>query len=146
MNALLAHAPMAAGTLEAARSQMAFTLGFHIILASLGVAFPAIMLIANYRGLKHNDPDALLLARRWSQVVAVTHLPQVAAFADRHYRVVKSDDGSVTTSGVQQLDEAARVRELSRMLAGLEGSATAEAHARELLDLAASERDGAATR
>src|SRR5690348_278139 len=51
---------------------MAFTLGFHIILASVGVAFPAIMLIANYRGLKHNDPDALLLARRWSQVVAVT--------------------------------------------------------------------------
>jgi cytochrome bd ubiquinol oxidase subunit I len=55
-----------------ARSQMAFTLGFHIILASLGVAFPAMMLIANYRGLRHNDPDALLLARRWSKVVAVT--------------------------------------------------------------------------
>jgi DNA repair protein RecN (Recombination protein N) len=77
---------------------------------------------------------------RSAQVIAVTHLPQVAAFADRHYRVVKSDDGSVTTSGVQQLDEAARVRELSRMLAGLEGSETAEAHARELLDLAATER------
>src|SRR6185369_2145325 len=51
---------------------MAFTLGFHIILASLGVAFPAIMLIANYRGLRHGDADALLLARRWSHVVAVT--------------------------------------------------------------------------
>src|SRR4051812_44732764 len=51
---------------------MAFTLGFHIILASLGVAFPAMMVIANYRGLKHDDPDALLLARRWSKVVAVT--------------------------------------------------------------------------
>src|SRR5215208_6189838 len=51
---------------------MAFTLGFHIILASLGVAFPAIMLIANHRGLKHDDADALLLARRWSKVVAVT--------------------------------------------------------------------------
>ena len=51
---------------------MAFTLGFHIILASLGVAFPAIMLIANYRGLRHDDADALLLARRWSKVVAVT--------------------------------------------------------------------------
>ncbi len=58
--------------LEAARSQMAFTLGFHIILASVGVAFPAIMLIANYRGLRHDDADALLLARRWSKVVAVT--------------------------------------------------------------------------
>jgi len=61
-----------ASQLEAARSQMAFTLGFHIILASLGVAFPAIMLIANYRGLRRDDADALLLARRWSKVVAVT--------------------------------------------------------------------------
>jgi cytochrome bd ubiquinol oxidase subunit I len=63
---------LAASNLGAARSQMAFTLGFHIILASLGVAFPAIMLIANYRGLRRNDADALLLARRWSKVVAVT--------------------------------------------------------------------------
>ena len=51
---------------------MAFTLGFHIILASIGVAFPAIMLIANYRGLRRGDEDALELARRWSKVVAVT--------------------------------------------------------------------------
>jgi len=58
--------------LGAARSQMAFTLGFHIILASLGVAFPAMMLIANYRGLRRNDADAMLLSRRWSKVVAVT--------------------------------------------------------------------------
>jgi cytochrome d ubiquinol oxidase subunit I len=64
--------PFAASTLEAARSQMAFTLGFHIILASLGVALPALMLIANYRGLRRDDADALLLARRWSHVVAVT--------------------------------------------------------------------------
>jgi cytochrome d ubiquinol oxidase subunit I len=63
--------PLAAD-LGAARSQMAFTLGFHIVLASLGVAFPAMMLIANYRGLKRNDADALLLARRWSHAVAVT--------------------------------------------------------------------------
>src|SRR6266513_5546373 len=55
-----------------ARSQMAFTLGCHIILASLGVAFPALMLIANYRGLRKNDPDALELAKRWSKVAAVT--------------------------------------------------------------------------
>src|SRR4051812_48196429 len=67
------HLPLLASSqLEAARSQMAFTLGFHIILASLGVALPALMLIANYRGLRHGDADALLLARRWSQVVAVT--------------------------------------------------------------------------
>ncbi len=61
-----------ASNLVAARSQMAFTLGFHIILASLGVALPAMMLIANYRGLRHDDQDALRLARRWSKAVAVT--------------------------------------------------------------------------
>jgi cytochrome bd ubiquinol oxidase subunit I len=55
-----------------ARSQMAFTLGFHIVLASLGVAFPALMLIANYVGLKRDDEVALELARRWSKVAAVT--------------------------------------------------------------------------
>jgi cytochrome d ubiquinol oxidase subunit I len=64
--------PLAASDLGWARSQMAFTLGFHIVLASVGVAFPAIMLIANYRGLRHGDEDALRLARRWSKVVAVT--------------------------------------------------------------------------
>ncbi len=61
-----------ASNLGAARGQMAFTLGFHIILASLGVALPAMMLIANYLGLRRNDADALRLARRWSKAVAVT--------------------------------------------------------------------------
>jgi cytochrome d ubiquinol oxidase subunit I len=61
----------AGSNLLAARYQMAFTLGFHIILACFGVAFPAIMLIAEYRGRKHDDADALLLAQRWSKVVAV---------------------------------------------------------------------------
>src|SRR4051812_16312678 len=51
---------------------MALTLGFHIILASLGVAFPALMLIANYIGLRRKDPVALDLAQRWSKVAAVT--------------------------------------------------------------------------
>jgi cytochrome d ubiquinol oxidase subunit I len=50
---------------------MALTLGFHIVLASMGVAFPALMLIANYRGLRKNDPVALRLAERWSKVAAV---------------------------------------------------------------------------
>src|SRR5436305_6284346 len=61
-----------ASNLVAARSQMPFTLGFHVILAPLAVALPAMMLIANYRGLRRNDPDALKLARRWSKAVAVT--------------------------------------------------------------------------
>ncbi len=62
----------AASQLAPARSQMAFTLGFHIILASFGVGFPALMLIANYIGLRRNDPVALELAQRWSKVAAVT--------------------------------------------------------------------------
>jgi cytochrome d ubiquinol oxidase subunit I len=54
-----------------AREQMAFTLGFHIILVPFGVAFTFLMLIANWRGLRRGDEQALLLARRWSQVSAV---------------------------------------------------------------------------
>jgi DNA repair protein RecN (Recombination protein N) len=80
-----------------------------------------------------------MLARR-AQVLVVTHLPQVAAFADRHVVVVKSSDGTVTTSGLTVLDDAGRVRELSRMLAGLEDSETALAHAEELLATARESR------
>jgi cytochrome bd ubiquinol oxidase subunit I len=54
-----------------AREQMAFTLGFHIILVPFGVAFTFLMLIANYRGIRHGDEVALLLARRWSYVAGV---------------------------------------------------------------------------
>jgi DNA repair protein RecN (Recombination protein N) len=75
----------------------------------------------------------LAMLARSAQVVVVTHLPQVAAFADHHVVVAKSEDGSVTTSGLTVLDEEGRVRELSRMLAGLEDSDTARAHAEELL-------------
>ena len=80
------------------------------------------------------------LARN-AQVVVVTHLPQVAAYADRHVVVAKSSDGTVTTSGLTVLEEGDRVRELSRMLAGMEDSDTALAHARELLDAARSGRE-----
>ena len=75
LGSLIAHVPdvvAASSELLPARSQMAFTLGFHIILACLGVAFPALMLIANYIGLKRDDEVALGLARRWSKVAAVT--------------------------------------------------------------------------
>jgi cytochrome bd ubiquinol oxidase subunit I len=64
--------PVGASELLAAREQMAFTLGFHIVLASLGIAFPTMMLIANYIGLKRDDSVALELAQRWSKVAAVT--------------------------------------------------------------------------
>ena len=82
----------------------------------------------------------LAVLARASQVLVVTHLPQVAAYADRHVVVHKSSDGSVTTSGLVTLDEPGRERELSRMLAGVEDSDSARAHARELLEAAAPER------
>jgi cytochrome d ubiquinol oxidase subunit I len=63
--------PLAAD-LGAARSQMGFTLGFHIVLACLGVGLPAIILIANWLGLRRGDEVALGLAKRWSKVAAVT--------------------------------------------------------------------------
>src|SRR3954468_15206363 len=55
-----------------ARSQMAFTLGFHIVLVPLGVAWAFMALVANYKAIKHDDEDALLLAKRWSKYMAVT--------------------------------------------------------------------------
>ena len=82
----------------------------------------------------------LALLARHAQVLVVTHLPQVAAFADQHVVVVKSSDGTVTTSGLTTLDDAGRVKELSRMLAGLEDSDTALAHAEELLATAQESR------
>ena len=74
---------------------------------------------------------------RLAQVIVVTHLPQVAAFADNHLVVAKSSDGSITSTSVTRLDHEARVRELSRMLAGMEGSEFGQAHAAELLAMAA---------
>ena len=73
---------------------------------------------------------------RSAQVLVVTHLPQVAAYADRHVLVEKARDGMVTSSGLTVLDDAGRERELSRMLAGMADSDTALAHARELLEVA----------
>ena len=78
---------------------------------------------------------------RLAQVIVVTHLPQVAAFADNHLVVAKSSDGSITSTSVIRLEHEARVRELSRMLAGLEDSEFGQAHAAELLALAAEQAE-----
>src|SRR3989337_466338 len=61
----------AATELLPARYQMALSLGFHIVLSCFGVAFPALIYLVHRRGLRHNDDDALTLARRWSKVAAV---------------------------------------------------------------------------
>jgi DNA repair protein RecN (Recombination protein N) len=83
---------------------------------------------------------------RLAQVIVVTHLPQVAAFADTHLVVEKTSDGLVVHSGISKLDNDGRVRELSRMLAGLEDSEFGRAHAGELLAAAAAEREALAKR
>jgi len=70
-----------------------------------------------------------------SQVIVVTHLAQVAAFAGNHLSVVKASDGSVTASNVRALDGAEREAEMARLLSGLPDSPAALEHARELLGL-----------
>ena len=77
---------------------------------------------------------------RTHQVLVVTHLPQVAAFADQHLVVDKGMTGGVTRSGVKNLDPSERVRELARMLAGMDGTETGRAHAEELLAVAEADK------
>ena len=74
---------------------------------------------------------------RTHQVIVVTHLPQVAAYADVH--LVVDGGGRDETSVVRRVEDDERVAELARMLAGLGESDTARAHARELLETAAAE-------
>jgi len=86
--------------------------------------------------------SAIEIGRRLSrlsesaQVIVVTHLAQVAAFATNHLRVMKNSDGEVTASSVEQLTGEERVSEMARLLSGLSDSESGLAHARELLDLA----------
>jgi DNA repair protein RecN (Recombination protein N) len=70
---------------------------------------------------------------RGGQILAVTHLPQVACHADRHFLVVKRVRGGRTRTTVERLDDEGRVQEIARMLAGDEPSAVALSHAREML-------------
>ena len=71
-----------------------------------------------------------------AQVIVVTHLAQVAAFADNHHKVSKSSSGDITESGIETLNEDDRRAELARMLSGLSGSDSALEHAAELMSLA----------
>ena len=70
-----------------------------------------------------------------AQVIVVTHLPQVAAWADSHFVVTKNSDGSVTESNVTKVQDGQRIEEIARMLAGMESSISAREHATELLEL-----------
>jgi DNA repair protein RecN (Recombination protein N) len=82
----------------------------------------------------------LALLARHAQVLVVTHLPQVAVWADTHYSIRKNSSETVTTSDLALLSEGERTNELARMMAGREESALAQEHAQELLDFVAAER------
>ncbi len=81
------------------------------------------------------DALANLARKRSKQVIVVTHLPQVAAFADQHLQVTKEQEGDRTAARLARVEGDERVGELSRMLAGFPDSESARGHARELLDL-----------
>jgi cytochrome d ubiquinol oxidase subunit I len=68
---ILLAASRVGGDVVPARAQMAATLGFHIILACLGIALPAVVLLAEFLGLRRGDQTAMRLARRWSQAMGV---------------------------------------------------------------------------
>ena len=80
----------------------------------------------------------LAMLARNAQVIVVTHLPQVAAFANRHLRVLKSSSADFTATDVVRLEGDQVVEELARMLSGLSESESGRSHAKELLDLAQS--------
>ena len=80
----------------------------------------------------------LAMLARNAQVIVVTHLPQVAAFASRHLRVLKSSSADFTATDVVRLEGEQVVEELARMLSGLSESESGRSHAKELLDLAQS--------
>lgn len=96
-----------------------------------------------------SDSTSVDLAAGWlarlaqaNQVIVVTHLPQVAAYADTHLHVAKDVSDTSVTSGVITLSKEERVEELARMLAGLDDTATGRAHASELLSKAQEEVEG----
>lgn len=78
---------------------------------------------------------------RSAQVIVVTHLAQVAAYADRHVVVAKTDDGSVTTSGLVEVAAADRLSELARMMGGMDRTDSSLAHAGELVAQATTDKE-----
>ena len=88
----------------------------------------------------------LALLARHAQVLVVTHLPQVAAWADQHFAILKSSSESVTSSDIKLLTSGERVSEIARMMTGLSDSTSAQEHAGELLDLVKMEKGRAQVR
>ena len=122
-------------------------LALHVVLMA---APPTVLLdevdagIGGAAGAEVGRALARLAARR--QTLVVTHLPQVAAYADTHVSLRKIDDGATARVTAETLDAGGRVVELARMLSGSPHSGSARHHATELLDQAAAERTGETSR
>ena len=86
-------------------------------------------------GVAETVGKALQLLGRKHQVLAITHLPQVAACGEHHWQVAKRSDGEQTISEIKVLDTEARIEELARMLGGEKITATTRQHAAEMLQL-----------
>ena len=86
-------------------------------------------------GVAETVGKALQLLGRKHQVLAITHLPQVAACGEHHWQVAKRSDGEQTVSEIKVLDSEARIEELARMLGGEKITATTRQHAAEMLQL-----------
>ena len=78
----------------------------------------------------------LAILAKSAQVIVVTHLPQVAAFATNHLRIIKDTSGAITESTITRLDGDERVEEMARLLSGTPDSDNARAHAAEMLNSA----------
>ena len=122
-------------------------LALEVVLADLGgVEGPDQTLVFDEVDAGVGGATGLEIGRRLArlatgaQVVVVTHLAQVAAWADRHFVVAKKDDEDVTTAGVAEVVGDDRVAEIARMMGGLEGSQAGLDHARELLAVARQQR------
>jgi DNA repair protein RecN (Recombination protein N) len=76
----------------------------------------------------------MLQMSKHMQVISITHLPQVAAKGDNHYKVYKEEINNVTTTNLRQLSAEERIVEIAEMLSGKEISETAITHAKELLN------------
>ena len=77
-----------------------------------------------------------------SQVLSITHLPQVAALCDHHYLISKSTDGERTKTAVQPLNEEERIKEIARMISGVQITEATLDHAKEMLEIAKQTKEG----
>jgi DNA repair protein RecN (Recombination protein N) len=86
--------------------------------------------------------EKLALLSGYHQIICITHLPQIAKFGDHHFRISKQVNRGRTATGIKPLDNKDRVREIARMLGGVEITRATLSHAQEMLDMTANRLSG----